>query len=221
MVKSSIVVPPQATGGISRKRLPQDSQGAEIPAEVYFEEKPKRPRLQLNTDGNQRNQRLFGVLLGTLNKFKDDSENKSDAEKKRLAIESKLQEKLANEKKEIGEEIQAEREQKQQAIEARKRQAQRALEEKRESVVLRQHKNQAHFLMTKTSPSLCYLPATLTEKDIAILEKQSNLAKVAQEEFEGRQQARTQDDIKDSTLVQKDTSEVPSPSVAPSEAIDE
>ncbi|KAL0076652.1 pinin/SDK/memA/ protein conserved region-domain-containing protein [Phycomyces blakesleeanus] len=215
MVKSSIVVPPQATGGISRKRLPQDSQGAEIPAE------PKRPRLQLNTDGNQRNQRLFGVLLGTLNKFKDDSENKSDAEKKRLAIESKLQEKLANEKKEIGEEIQAEREQKQQAIEARKRQAQRALEEKRESVVLRQHKNQAHFLMTKTSPSLCYLPATLTEKDIAILEKQSNLAKVAQEEFEGRQQARTQDDIKDSTLVQKDTSEVPSPSVAPSEAIDE
>ncbi|KAI9029796.1 pinin/SDK/memA/ protein conserved region-domain-containing protein [Phycomyces nitens] len=215
MVKSSIVVPPQATGVISRKRQPQDNQRTDISTE------PKRPRLQLNTDGDQRNQRLFGVLLGTLNKFKDDSENKSDAEKKRLAIESKLQEKLANEKKEIGEEIQAEREQKQQAIEARKRQAQRALEEKRESVVLRQQKNQAHFLMTKAIPALCYLPATLTEKDTATLEQQNELVKEEEEAYEGRQKVRAQEDIKDSTLVHKDASEDSSASLAPSEAIDE
>lgn len=38
----------------------------------------KKPRLEMSTDSRRRGQRLFGVLLGTLNKFKDDSEKRSE-----------------------------------------------------------------------------------------------------------------------------------------------
>ncbi|KAI7871728.1 pinin/SDK/memA/ protein conserved region-domain-containing protein [Spinellus fusiger] len=191
MVKSSIVVPPQATGVVSRKRLQETSPVAE---------EPKRPRLQLNADGKQRHQRLFGVLLGTLNKFKDESEHKSEAEIKRQAIESKLQEKLANEKKELNQEIQAEREHKLQAIEARKRQSQRTLEDKREAAALKQKELQARFLMTSTEPRLCYQPSTLTSTQREQTDQQLEAVKEAQKEYEARQEKRQQAEEEDSAL---------------------
>lgn len=43
-----------------------------------LKKKPKKPRLEDNEAGRRRNKRLFGVLLGTLNKFKDDTEQTSE-----------------------------------------------------------------------------------------------------------------------------------------------
>ncbi|CAO3652135.1 unnamed protein product [Cunninghamella echinulata] len=69
----------------------------------------------INTSEHQqkrRGQRIFGVLLGTLNKFKDDSLQEKDLTKKRQAINNKLQEKLLEETKSIRESLLKEQENK-------------------------------------------------------------------------------------------------------------
>ncbi|KAL1660267.1 hypothetical protein GGF50DRAFT_119098 [Schizophyllum commune] len=61
----------------------------------------KRPRLDMNTDARERKRgkSMFGLVLGTLNKAKneDKERNASEAAKKRQMIEKKLQEKLKQE----------------------------------------------------------------------------------------------------------------------------
>jgi len=39
----------------------------------------KRPRLDMSQDGQRRGKRMFGVLMGTLNKFKTDTSTKTTA----------------------------------------------------------------------------------------------------------------------------------------------
>ncbi|XP_060559718.1 pinin-like [Ruditapes philippinarum] len=51
--------------------------------------------------GQARNRRMFGLLLGTLQKFKDESKETKDKEEQRIKIEKKLEEKFKQEKEEI------------------------------------------------------------------------------------------------------------------------
>ena len=104
----------------------------------------------MSTASRRRGQRLFGVLLGTLNKFKDDSEKQSEGvtiiltrnpfftdmihflqDKKRQEIDTKLHEKLANEKKELAEKMQADKERREQELNMLRVRDQRILDEKR------------------------------------------------------------------------------------------
>jgi len=63
----------------------------------------KRPRLDLTTEPRKRGKTMFGILVGTLNKAKteDLQRNRSEAARRRMNIETKLQSKLAHEQTEI------------------------------------------------------------------------------------------------------------------------
>jgi len=63
----------------------------------------KRPRLDLTTAPRKRGKTMFGILVGTLNKAKDEDtqRNNSEAARRRLDIETKLKSKLAQEQTEM------------------------------------------------------------------------------------------------------------------------
>jgi len=63
----------------------------------------KRPRLDLTTEPRKRGKSMFGILVGTLNKAKDEDaqRNKSEAARRRMSLETKLQSKLALEQNEL------------------------------------------------------------------------------------------------------------------------
>ncbi|KAI9308450.1 pinin/SDK/memA/ protein conserved region-domain-containing protein [Cunninghamella echinulata] len=105
----------------------------------------------------RRGQRIFGVLLGTLNKFKDDSLQEKDLTKKRQAINNKLQEKLLEETKSIRESLLKEQENK---AKLRAEQDRKRAEKKMyDSLVYKQ--SIAHYLITETKQHLKYLPKKL------------------------------------------------------------
>ncbi|OAD07164.1 hypothetical protein MUCCIDRAFT_77840 [Mucor lusitanicus CBS 277.49] len=102
MVQSSIVVP--TTG--QKRTNDEDTNNTQSPEEI------KRPRIQESEAGQKRNKRLFGALLGTLNKFKDETEKNSEIDKKRQAINEKLHEKLERERAQLQESLRERREEK-------------------------------------------------------------------------------------------------------------
>jgi hypothetical protein len=62
----------------------------------------KRPRLDLdNKEFKARGKRMLGMIFNTLDKFKKDTTEQSEADKRRKEIENKLQERLKKEKKRI------------------------------------------------------------------------------------------------------------------------
>lgn len=109
--------------------------------------------------GMARNKRMFGLLLGTLQKFRVEEDRKKDKEQKRVEIEKKLEEIAEKEKEEL------KKERKELFLERRKRQADlRRLEYKMELVKQleeweKHHRQFVHFIRTKTKPHVYYLPA--------------------------------------------------------------
>ncbi|KAI9364652.1 pinin/SDK/memA/ protein conserved region-domain-containing protein [Pilaira anomala] len=162
MVQSSIVVPSSST----RKRSLDLTNKAEKNSTA--DEEIKRPRLELNEAGKSRNKRLFGALLGTLNKFKDETEKTSEVDKNRREINEKLHEKLEKERRELSEKLRARREEKERKLEEENK-LEREKEKLRE--LYRQEKL-ANFLVTETKPALYYLPEKLTDEMVLIIAKQ-------------------------------------------------
>ncbi|KAI9312153.1 pinin/SDK/memA/ protein conserved region-domain-containing protein [Dichotomocladium elegans] len=198
MVKSSIIVPPQSVGSSSRKRsMDPDSEASVTKATEESTAEVKKPRVEMNADSKRRGQRLFGVLIGTLNKFKDESKNQSEAEKKRHEIDTKLHEKLATEKKELAEKIQADRERRDQEMELTKRRELRLAEEKRDATNVQQNENLAKFLKTKTSPILCFRPSKMTEEQEQEIESQKKKAEEDRKMYEERREIRMQKEEED------------------------
>ncbi|KAI8381169.1 pinin/SDK/memA/ protein conserved region-domain-containing protein [Radiomyces spectabilis] len=198
MVKSSIVVPPQATiPSDERKRpLDQPSSGEGSSSAPNEDGEAKRPRLDLSAAGKKRGQRLFGVLLGTLNKFKDDNEQMSETEKRRQEINQKLRERLAQEKEETAKRLQAERE----AKEVEKRRLLKQREEEREFKALLQKEHLANFIQTRATPSLCYRPNEIPVKLLRIIDQQVEDARKERVAFEERRQQRRNSEAEPSTL---------------------
>ncbi|XP_045164381.2 pinin-like [Mercenaria mercenaria] len=112
--------------------------------------------------GQARNRRMFGLLLGTLQKFKDESKESKEKEEQRVKIEKKLEEKFKQEKEEII------KERRQLFLERRKKQFRiRLIEQKME--MAQNHENWAaetrkleNFIRTKAKPHLFYMPRILT-----------------------------------------------------------
>ncbi|KAI8973749.1 pinin/SDK/memA/ protein conserved region-domain-containing protein [Mycotypha africana] len=178
MVQSSIVV--SETNKALKRQTDDTGSSVEQPNEEV-----KRPRLT-DTDAatKQRNKRLFGTLLGTLNKFKDDVAKTSDIDKNRQAINEKLQEKLDQERKELAEKLKARREEKLRLEEMKAQRERKLLEEKRELAEIIQKEKLANFLKTTTEPALYYLPQKLTDQMSETIKDQKEKALEARKQFE-------------------------------------
>ncbi|RKP05890.1 pinin/SDK/memA/ protein conserved region-domain-containing protein [Thamnocephalis sphaerospora] len=129
----------------------------------------KRARPEVDKEEVQRrSRRMLGVVMGTLNDFKKSTEKKTEAEKRREALEVKLRDRLAKEKAELEKRQQAEQAERR----ARLLEGQRVAEERR--------KNEAHlanYLRTTTEPALYFLPGKLSEAQTAQIETQRAEAK--------------------------------------------
>jgi len=164
VVTSSIVVPSTSTAKRSSRSDALPKRRASSEFSRHNTEDAKRPRLDMtNNEVKKRSQRLFGVLLGTLTKFKNEAQNKTEAEIKREQIDQKLQEKLKKDHEELVEKMKREEQERKEKIAREKREA----EEKRINDLKECWKNQkrnlANFLCTTTEPPLYYLPAKLSQ----------------------------------------------------------
>ncbi|KAK3088328.1 hypothetical protein FSP39_017661 [Pinctada imbricata] len=128
------------------------------------EERSRRESIEAQSDkkGTARNKRMFGLLLGTLRKFKDEAKESEEKAKQRKQIEKKLEEKFKEEKEEIIKErrqLFQERKQKQKRI--------HKLEQKMELVQMHDQwveetNKLVNFIQTKAKPPIFYLPKTMT-----------------------------------------------------------
>ncbi|KAG2191921.1 hypothetical protein INT46_011648 [Mucor plumbeus] len=176
MVQSSIVVP--TTG---QKRTNDEGSKDTQPTEEI-----KRPRIQESEAGQKRNRRLFGSLLGTLNKFKDETEKNSEIDKNRQAINEKLHEKLERERAQLQEKLRERKEQKIKLAEEKLEKEKQLWQKKTERLTLAQNERLANFLKTATQPSLYYLPQKLTDDMQEKIKQQKEEALEAKRKFEGQ-----------------------------------
>ncbi|KAI8836516.1 pinin/SDK/memA/ protein conserved region-domain-containing protein [Chytriomyces cf. hyalinus JEL632] len=140
----------------------------------------KRLRPNAGTTDDGRGKRLFGVLMGTLNRNKKEAElPKSEAERKREDLEKRLREKLEAEKLRLREEVEKEQAVKAKAL-AEKREAETQQRKTQAAATLSKHaKNTAHFVKTVTEPPVLFLPAGKPNERIRkILEDQLKAVKV-------------------------------------------
>lgn len=118
-----------------------------------------------------RNRRMFGLLVGTLQQFKEDTKQKTAGEKKRQEIEKKLEQKAEEEKQEVSsqrKELFQTRKQKQQEL--------KTLERKMENALLKEeiaahNKEMGNFILLKAKPSVFYLPAKHNDTTKKLLEE--------------------------------------------------
>ncbi|KAJ3403224.1 hypothetical protein HDU80_004385, partial [Chytriomyces hyalinus] len=139
----------------------------------------KRLRPNSGTDDG-RGKRLFGVLMGTLNRNKKEAElPKSEAERKREDLEKRLREKLEAEKLRLREEVEKEQAVKAKAL-AEKREAETQQRNTQAAAALSKHaRNMAHFVKTVTEPPVLFLPAGKPNERIRkILEDQLKAVEV-------------------------------------------
>ncbi|XP_038050816.1 pinin-like [Patiria miniata] len=122
-----------------------------------------------DVQGQKRNRRMFGHLLGTLQKFKQESTDMESKERKRSEIEKKLEEQAVEEKKEVA----AQRSQL--FTERRNQQAELQRLERLVDIAKEQESWDAHtkklsnFIRTKAKPPIFYKPAKpslVTEKNL-------------------------------------------------------
>ncbi|GFG38236.1 hypothetical protein Cfor_03831, partial [Coptotermes formosanus] len=110
--------------------------------------------------GSFRNRRMFGALLGTLQKFRQEETRMKDKEEKRAKVEKKLEENAKREKEELKKERQElfqERKRKQAEI---KKIELKMLRIKEQDEWEAKHRHLLNFIQTRSKPHIFYLPKT-------------------------------------------------------------
>lgn len=112
-------------------------------------------------NNKERNKRMFGALLGTLRKFKQDETKLKDREEKKALIEKKLEDQAIKEKQQLRHERESLfKERKLKYIEIRNIELKLARLKEQEEWEARQ-RPLGNFIRTKTSPPIFYLPKVL------------------------------------------------------------
>ncbi|XP_034250547.1 pinin [Thrips palmi] len=150
-----------------------------------------------------RNRRMFGALLGTLQRFRQEETRMRDREDKRAVVEKKLEEAAKREKEEMKKERQElflDRRKKQQEIRRIETKIQRVKEQDQWEA---RHRPLLNFIQTKAKPSIFYLPKvqnTKTEERLVasqkviakIMEKKRTALQEELERLEGNVQVKTE-----------------------------
>ncbi|XP_028409591.1 pinin-like [Dendronephthya gigantea] len=148
---------------------------------------PSRQQQEAKTDKKTqtRNKRMFGVLLGTLQKFKENSTKEAARERKRKQIEKKLEEAAIQERE------QAIRKKKELFVARREQQTKlEELERKVEVAEMLEEwedhdRKLSKFIRTNTKPHIFYLPAKHNDYTLGLLE---TTAKHVEDEIKKRRQ---------------------------------
>ncbi|CAC5408868.1 PNN [Mytilus coruscus] len=208
---SRLGISPRAAGrgrgrgrGLGRRTADSDEE-EELPNKPTIQSSvvltPKEPKSrqasldEQKTDkkGTARNRRMFGLLLGTLQKFKDEAKESKDKEDQRKQIENKLEEKALEEKEEIVKERrQLFQERRQTQVKLRK------IEQKIEIVETSQECQAerlklANFIRTKAKPHIFYLPKMMNEN----LENKKKETATAINEMITQKQKQLEEEIED------------------------
>ncbi|XP_050499307.1 pinin [Diabrotica virgifera virgifera] len=120
-----------------------------------------------------RNRRMFGALLGTLQKFQQEETKLKQREQKRAEVEKKIEEHEIKEKEEVRKERQ------ELFLNRKKKQAEikliemKMLRTKEYTVWEQNQKPSMNFIKTKAKPPIYYLPRKMSERTKKILEDSS------------------------------------------------
>jgi hypothetical protein len=176
-VKSSVV-----EVGRTIRRHKEESVVASL-AGASSHETTKKPRLEEDVETKARSKRLFGsLILGTLQKFQQETTQSSDLLTKRQAIDQKLEEKLKQEKEQLHEQLKQQKEERQLQREVIRKEQEQLEGQRLQSLWIRQKRQLAGFLKTQTLPSLYYLPVILDDVTRQQLENDRHRYIVMEEE---------------------------------------
>lgn len=123
---------------------------------------PKRSKQEVichDEESRKRGKRMLGMLLGTLDKFKKETESQSEADLKRQLVDQKLNEKRIQDKEEQARITEKERQERMERFELQRKEEQARMEKEMQEVIERNAELLGNFKKTQAKPQIYYRQA--------------------------------------------------------------